>query len=106
MSITLEHIAPLSITVVAAGYGLQGPAGDRGTAGANGADGIDGDKHYAHDQAVSSAIWAITHSLNKYPSVTVTDSAGDSVDGEVHYTDPNTLSVSFSAPFSGKAFLN
>ena len=64
------------------------------------------DLSLTHEQSVAADIWVITHGLGKFPSVTITDSAGDSVDGEVHYTDPNTLFVSFSAPFSGKAFLN
>jgi hypothetical protein len=61
---------------------------------------------YAHDQSAASASWSIAHSLGKYPSVTVTDSAGDEVEGEVHYDSLNSLTVSFSAPFAGKAYLN
>lgn len=61
---------------------------------------------YAHDQSVASAAWAITHNLGKYPSVTVTDSAGDEVEGEVRYNGINNVTVTFSAPFSGKAYLN
>ena len=64
------------------------------------------DKYYAHDQSVASAAWAITHNLNKYPAVTITDSAGDQVEGEVHYDSLNALTVKFSAPFSGKTYLN
>ena len=61
---------------------------------------------YAHTQSVASASWSITHNLNKYPSVTITDSANDEVEGEVRYNGLNSLTVSFSAPFSGKAYLN
>ena len=46
------------------------------------------------------------HNLNKYPSITVVDSAGSCVVGEVDYKDMNTLTVTFSGAFSGKAFLN
>lgn len=103
MSVTVTHLNPTAITVISAGYGLQGATGAQGAAGANG---IDGDKHYAHTQAVASAAWAITHNLNKYPAVTITDSAGDEVEGEVHYDSLNALTVKFSAPFAGRAYLN
>lgn len=86
--------------------GPQGPKGDTGATGVAGANGIDGDKHYAHDQSIASATWNITHNLNKYPSVTITDSAGDEVEGEVRYNGVNSLTVKFSAPFAGKAYLN
>lgn len=61
---------------------------------------------HAHDQSIASATWNITHNLNKYPSVTITDSAGDEVEGEVRYNGANSLTVKFSAPFAGKAYLN
>jgi hypothetical protein len=61
---------------------------------------------YNHDQAVASNTWVINHNLNKYPSVTITDSANDEVEGEVRYNGLNSLTVRFSAPFSGKAYLN
>ena len=77
--------------------GLRGPKGDPG---------VDSDKYYAHDQAQAEAQWAIEHNLNKYPSVTITDSAGDQVEGEVRYNGLNSLTVRFSAPFAGKAYLN
>ena len=106
MSVTVTHLNPIAVTVVSAGYGLQGATGARGAAGADGSNGIDGDKHFAHEQAVASAAWAITHNLGKYPSVTITDSAGDQVEGEVRYNGINALTLTFSAPFSGKAYLN
>jgi hypothetical protein len=55
---------------------------------------------------VSSSTWNITHNLNKYPSVSVVDSSNEEVIGEVQYTNANSLVVKFSAPFSGKAFVN
>lgn len=59
------------------------------------------------DQPVASDIWEITHSLNKYPSVTVVDSTNRTVEGgAVTYISPNKLICKFSAPFSGQAILN
>ena len=48
----------------------------------------------------------ITHSLNKFPSITVVDTAGTVVIGEYTYINSNTVSLHFSAPFAGKAYLN
>lgn len=64
------------------------------------------DKFYRHSQGVSSTIWEINHNLNKYPSVTVIDTAGTTVEGQIEYVDANNIVVSFSAPFSGYANLN
>ena len=64
------------------------------------------DRYYAHDQAQADTAWSINHNMNKYPAVTITDSAGDQVEGEVHYDSLNALTVKFSAPFAGKAYLN
>lgn len=61
---------------------------------------------HIHNQTVSSSTWNITHNLNKYPSVSIIDSSNEEVIGEVEYTNANSLIVKFSAPFSGKAFLN
>ena len=64
------------------------------------------DKYYEHRQNTVSKIWKINHNLNKKPSVTVVDSAGSEVIGEVIYIDDNNLELHFSAQFSGIAYLN
>ncbi len=64
------------------------------------------DKHYQHTQIQALDSWTITHNLQKFPSVTVVDSAGSKVTGEVDYIDINTLTVSFTAEFGGIAYLN
>lgn len=64
------------------------------------------DKNYVHDQIASSKIWTINHNLNKYPSVMVVNSAGTVALGEITYTSLNQVVITFSAQFSGKAFLN
>ncbi len=61
---------------------------------------------HIHDQPVPQSSWVINHNLGKYPSVTIVDSANDEVVGEVKYNSVNQLTVSFSAAFSGKAYLN
>lgn len=64
------------------------------------------DKHYTHTQAVPSDTWEICHNLGKYCSVTIVDSAGTVVIGQIDYTDTNNCVVRFNGAFSGKAYCN
>ena len=64
------------------------------------------DKNYVHDQGTASNVWTINHNLGKYPSITVFDSAGTQVEGEVVFTDLNNLTITFNGGFSGTATLN
>ena len=61
---------------------------------------------YVHDQQVASTTWNITHNLNKYPAVQIVDTAGDEVIGQVHFNNSNSLTITFTSAFSGKAFIN
>jgi len=61
---------------------------------------------YTHTQGVASATWNITHNLHFYPNVTVQDSAGNIVEGEIAYTNSDSLIVTFSTAFSGEAYLS
>jgi hypothetical protein len=62
--------------------------------------------NYTHIQSVSSANWTITHNLGFPPSVSVVDSGGNHVVGDVNYVSANVLTVSFSSPFGGSAYLS
>lgn len=64
------------------------------------------DKFFQFTQNVASNEWTINHYLDKYPSVSVVDSAGTIITGEVTYLSLNTLKITFRAAFSGKAYLN
>lgn len=61
---------------------------------------------YVFTQGTPSATWTINHNLGKYPSINVVDESNDEVVGAVNYTNNNQIVVTFSAAFSGKAFLN
>lgn len=63
-------------------------------------------KTYVYEQGIAAETWDITHNLNKYPSVTVIDSAGDQVFANLNYVDENELVLNFGAEFTGKAYLN
>lgn len=59
-----------------------------------------------YKQTVASDLWHIEHKLKKFPSVTVVDSAGTVVTGEVTYLDEGTFEIAFSGAFSGIVYLN
>ena len=61
---------------------------------------------YTHTQGVASATWTINHNLHFHPNVTVQDSAGNIVEGEIAYTNSDSLVVTFSTAFSGEAYLS
>ena len=65
-----------------------------------------GDKTYVFTQSTAAERWEINHNLGKFPSVTIVDSGGNEVVGDVMYLTKNKLITSFTAPFSGKAYLN
>ena len=64
------------------------------------------DKNFVFTQNTPSATWTIQHDLNKFCSVTVVDSAKQVVIGDITYTDLNELTITFTAAFSGQAYLN
>lgn len=66
----------------------------------------EGDKHYMHTQTSASATWTVNHNLNKYPSATVTLSTGQKGYADITYTSKNSLTISFTAAESGKAYMN
>lgn len=67
---------------------------------------LSADKHYTHTQNIVSATWTINHNLNKKPSVTVVDSIDNVVYGDINYITANSLTITFSGGFTGKAYLN
>ena len=69
---------------------------------------IDGEQSsvYIYEQAIPSNTWVINHNLNTRPSITVVDSAGDTVIGSETYNDDNTVTITFASAFSGSAYLN
>jgi len=101
--------------------GVQGTIGVQGTLGVQGAlgTGVQGTQGvqglsgagiqvlaYEHMQGAVSDTWVINHNLGFKPNVTVVDSGGTIYEGEIAYTNSNSLTVSFSTAFSGKAYLS
>lgn len=82
-----------------------------GPQGPGGVDGVQADDlialvSYRHIQNAPLTEWTVSHNLNFYPSVTVFNSAGDQVEGNVVHTNETSLTITFSAPLSGKAHLS
>tara|TARA_R100000329_G_C7610961_1_gene216798 strand:+ start:872 stop:1126 length:255 start_codon:yes stop_codon:yes gene_type:complete len=72
---------------------------------------IIGDITYTHNQSTTSDTWTITHNLHRFPSVTVVDSGGTIVLGNVVYNSNKQLTITFfqggsALAFQGKAYLN
>ena len=61
---------------------------------------------YIYDQMAASSSWVIEHNLHCFPSVSIVDTGGNVVIGEIQYISNLKLIVTFSSMFSGKAYLN
>ena len=88
--------------------GIQGPPGIRGQQGDKGERGDPGlaGVSYVHAQATPALEWVIVHNLGRYPSITVVDSAGTTVEGKEDYVSANEIRLQFAAAFAGNAYLN
>lgn len=64
------------------------------------------DANFVFNQNIPSATWEIPHNLDKFCSVEVVSDSNVVKYGNVTYTNSNSLTITFSAPFSGKAYLN
>lgn len=76
--------------------GVQGPEGPPG---------VGSDKNFETVLSGQTDI-TIDHNLNKYPAISVFDSAGDEVEGDYTHINTNSVRLRFSAGFSGKAIFN
>lgn len=91
---------------VVIGPGQGGAQGPTGPTGPTGPIGPNIPIAYAHSQGISASVWPVNHDLGFYPNVTVVDSAGFVVEGHLEYVDTNNLTLTFSAQFSGTAYLS
>ena len=103
---------PLSISPTAVGF--TGDVKDNnGSVGVNGqvlsktgSGVVWSDRTFKFNQVVSIATWNINHNLGFFPSVSVVDSVGNFVTGDVSYIDDNNITITFKSAFKGKAYLN
>ena len=61
---------------------------------------------YVHTQATPATTWNIIHNLGFFPSVTIVDSGGTEVLGDIQHQDAYTVIATFGAAFGGKAYLS
>ena len=64
------------------------------------------DKEFIFNQPTPSVTWTVNHNLNKFPSVSVVNTNDILMYGNTTYVDKDNLIITFSAGFSGKAYLN
>ena len=65
-----------------------------------------GSTTFIFEQDTPATTWNINHDLGIFPSITVINPIGEVVYGEYLYVDSNNVTISFSVPFAGEAYLN
>lgn len=78
---------------------VVGQVGPRGPSGINGG-------FFRWSQPVAATQWSFTHDLEYPPAITVVDSAGTVLYGDVTYVDDFTITIDFSFPTAGYAYLS
>ena len=63
-------------------------------------------ENYVHDQQVASNTWVVIHELDKFPSVSIVNTANQAVVGDITYNTLNQLTITFTSQISGKAYIN
>lgn len=112
-AVTAVQAPPADVVLASGGPpgppGPEGPPGPAGPAGPPGTPGTGGTgaASYVHAQATPAATWTVAHGLGWPPAgITVVDSAGSVVEGEVVSVDGSLLVLHFSGAFSGTAYLS
>ena len=63
-------------------------------------------ENYVHDQQVASNSWVVIHELNKFPAVSIVNTANQAIVGDITYNSLNQLTITFTSSISGKAYIN
>lgn len=63
-------------------------------------------ENYVHNQQVASNSWVVSHALNKYPAVSIVNTANQAIMGDITYNSLNQLTITFTSLISGKAYIN
>lgn len=106
-----ERVVVQKITDRIIKTGFQGPTGpkgdkgDKGDQGDPGTPGSGGDKYFLQE-FTSQSSQVVTHNLNKYPDISLFDSAGTEYDAEVVYDSLNQCTVSWNGSITGKIVCN
>jgi hypothetical protein len=65
-----------------------------------------GDNNFVYTQSTESQTWVVVHGLDKYASVTIVDDQKNIVFAKVQYNSTNQLTINFSKPVRGWAYIN
>ena len=65
-----------------------------------------GNDSYVFTQNVPESTWNIIHNLGFHPNITVIDSAENTMYGSISYITTDQVILTFSAAFSGTAYLS
>lgn len=106
----VETVVEQTEVVVDNLQGPQGVPGPQGVAGPTGPQGPQGETtapniFYVHNQPTPSATWIVNHNLGGNPIAVVHDSAGTQCEGNFSYPSLNQMIITFSAAFSGVAYV-
>ena len=71
-----------------------------------GGGGDPGIHSFVHNQGIAAATWSIVHDLGWFPNVTVIDSSGRTVEGDLTHLSDVALRLTFSGAFTGIAYLS
>lgn len=61
---------------------------------------------FTQDCIQPEAIWYINHNLGYTPNLWAEDCNGDNISGIINIVDSNTITLTFSSPIAGKAYLS
>lgn len=64
------------------------------------------DKTFVYEWSNPLSTITISHNLNKFPSVTIVDTTGSEIVGDITYVNINTVTITFSAAARGIAYFN
>lgn len=64
------------------------------------------DKTFVFTQGAPALVWTVQHNLDKFPSVSVVDTGNTTVLSQIDYIDNNNITITNTAQFAGKAYLN
>lgn len=104
--VTLEVVGEVGPRGIQGEQGIVGPVGPQGEIGPVGPEGPAGTSSgfYRHNQAVPATQWTVDHDLNYPPAITVVDSAGTQVFGDITYLDDFHIQIDFANAVAGYAY--
>ncbi len=100
-----KQVTDLDVVQVVQEVALTAP-GPQGPRGLQGPAGVPGGAFLVHEQPSPAGSWIVNHNFGRPVFVTVLNSAGRQVLADIDQSDPNTASIIFATPTSGKAVVS